>query len=294
MRSQRRAGRWRGICKRAKVCGYLIDESLGLRFPADGVTADLHGRLKATMTDTASAMAPSPESPAAPKWRPLSSVERRIAGVLVEKAKTTPDAYPMTLNALVTGCNQKNNREPQMSLTPEAVESALESLRLAGALTEVQGAGRVPKYRHFLYEWLGVDKYEMAVMAELLLRGEQTIGELRGRAARMEPIAGVEELKPILKSLLAKNLIVALTPEGRGQVVTHNLYKEREIKEIQAHYASGAAQASAAEDGDAPVVPTRQQRTSSRPDEIEELRREIAALREELASVRDDVARLKG
>lgn len=239
------------------------------------------------MTETAAA----PAAPAV-KWRPLSSVERRVAGVLVEKAKTTPDAYPMTLNALVTGCNQKNNREPQMSLAPEAVESALESLRMSGAVAEVQGVGRVPKYRHFLYEWLGVDKYEMAVMAELLLRGEQTVGELRGRAARMEAIPGLEELKPILKSLLAKNLIVSLTAEGRGQVVTHNLYKEREINEIKARFAA-MAHAPAAETGDAPAARSAP-RAAASADAVEELRREIAELRAQLAAVQDDVARLKG
>ncbi len=124
-----------------------------------------------------------------PKWRPLSPRQRRIAGVLVEKAKTTPDAYPMTLNSLRTGCNQKSNRDPQMDLTEGEVEEALEELREMGAVGEVQGSGRALKYRHYLYDWLGVDKVEMAVMVELLLRGEQTVGELRGRAARMEPIA---------------------------------------------------------------------------------------------------------
>ena len=137
-----------------------------------------------------------------PAWRPLNSSQRRVLGVLMEKAKTTPDAYPMTLKAITTGCNQKSNRDPQMDLDVDRVEEALEELREMKAVAEIQGDGRVPKYRHFAYEWFGVDKVEMAIMAELLLRGEQTVGELRGRAARMEPISGVDALMPILKGLI--------------------------------------------------------------------------------------------
>ena len=120
------------------------------------------------------------ESQSERKWRPLTAAQRRVAGVLVEKAKTTPDAYPMTLNALTNGCNQKSNRSPLMDLSPDEVQNALDELREMGAVAEVQAGGRVPKYRHYLYEWLGVEKAAMAVMTELLLRGEQTLGELRG------------------------------------------------------------------------------------------------------------------
>jgi uncharacterized protein YceH (UPF0502 family) len=160
-----------------------------------------------------------------------------VAGVLVEKAKTTPDAYPMTRNSITTGCNQKTNREPITNYSSDDVEQILEEVRALGAVVEVQGSGRVAKYKHLTYEWLGVDKIELAVMAELLLRGEQTVGELRGRAARMESIADLGALKPVLDSLMRKNLVISLTPEGRGQVVSHNLYKERELVELQAHYA---------------------------------------------------------
>src|SRR6478672_8697682 len=149
------------------------------------------------------------------RWQPLSLRQRRVFGVLVEKAKTTPDVYPMTINGLVAGSNQKSNREPQMNLSPEDVEQVLEELRGMGAVTEVQGSGRVAKYRHHAYEWLGVEKTELAVMTELLLRGEQTLGELRGRAARMEPIADLGALKPVVDSLIHKGLMVALTPPGR-------------------------------------------------------------------------------
>ena len=130
----------------------------------------------------------------APQWKPISAIERRILGVLVEKAKTTPDAYPMSLNALTTGCNQKNNRDPQMHLAADDVSDALDRLRGLNAVLEVHGDSRVARYKHRLYEWLGVEKVEMAVMAELLLRGAQTIGELRGRAARMEPITALRSV----------------------------------------------------------------------------------------------------
>jgi uncharacterized protein YceH (UPF0502 family) len=175
-------------------------------------------------------------SHAAPKWRPVAALDRRVAGVLLEKAKTTPDAYPMTLNAIRTGCNQKNNRYPLMEVEPDDVQESLDRLRALGAVGEVHGSSRTAKYRHHLYEWLGVNKVEMAVMAELLLRGTQTEGELRGRAARMEPIADLAALRPVLNSLKSKGLIISLTPEGRGHVVTHALYEPREMEKVRREF----------------------------------------------------------
>lgn len=176
-----------------------------------------------------------------PRWRPLSAIERRVVGVLVEKAKTVPTAYPMTLNAITTACNQKSNRFPTMELEAEQVEEALDSLREYGAVGLVQSSGRVEKYRHYLYDWLGVDKIELAVMAELLLRGAQTEGDLRARAARMEPIRDLGELRPVLASLKAKGLVLSLTPEGRGHVVTHALYLPRELERLRAEYGPPSA-----------------------------------------------------
>ena len=83
----------------------------------------------------------------APAWQPLSAIERRIVGVLIEKAKTTPDSYPLSLNALTTGCNQKSNRSPQMNLDTDDVEESMEDLRTKGAVGVIQGGGRVIKYR---------------------------------------------------------------------------------------------------------------------------------------------------
>lgn len=175
-----------------------------------------------------------------PRWQPLSRTDRRVAGVLVEKAKTTPSAYPMTVNAVTNACNQKSNRFPTMQLTPEEVEDSLERLRHLGAVGQIEGFGRVDKYRHYLYDWLGVDKVELSVMAELLLRGPQTVGELRARAARMDPIADVNALQPILQSLKEKGLVLSLTPEGRGHVVTHALFTPSEMEKIKEEFASGA------------------------------------------------------
>ncbi len=166
-------------------------------------------------------------------WRPVGRILRRVLGVLVEKAKTTPDVYPMTVNAIATAANQKSNRSPKMELSPEDVENALDELRKIGAVVEVQGDGRKFRYKHLLYEWLGVDKLQLAVMAELLLRGEQTLGDLRARAARMERIDGLSDLKPIVDDLTGMNLILPLSPEGRGQIVTHNLYLPEELAKLE-------------------------------------------------------------
>jgi uncharacterized protein len=259
------------------------------------------------MTDSTDSGASSPR-----KWQPLNSRQRRVLGVLVEKAKTTPDVYPMTVNGIVSGCNQKSNREPQMTLSPEDVDQVLEELRGMGAVTEVQGSGRVAKYRHHFYEWLGVDKAESSVMTELLLRGAQTLGDLRSRAARMEPIPDQGALKLIVNSLLQKNLMIELTPPGRGQVVSHNLYKERELAELRAEYAGRTPLATSDEDDEpatprqtpppaatpsvpalGPAPPTSSVATGVTADMLAELSVELAELRAEFARLRDRVETLE-
>ena len=243
-----------------------------------------------------------PSADAEPRWQPLHSRQRRVLGVLMEKAKTTPDAYPLTLNALTNGCNQKSNRSPQMSLTSEDVEQALDELREMGAVAEVQGGSRVAKYRHYAYEWLGVDKQEMAVMAELLLRGEQTVGELRGRAARMEPIADVASLRPILDSLRTKKLVISLTPEGRGQIVTHGLHEPHELSSLsrfapgrQAAETSSTAvpspQASSSSASTAPPPPASPPAVTR--DMFSELQVEVAELQAEVSRLRQQLQQLE-
>jgi uncharacterized protein YceH (UPF0502 family) len=221
-----------------------------------------------------------------PRWQPLEALERRVLGVLIEKAKTTPENYPLSLNSLKGGCNQKNNRAPLMQVEEDQVDAALESLRRVGAVAVIQGSGRVDKFRHLAYEWLGVEKVELAVMAELLLRGAQTVGELRGRAARMESIKDLAELRPVLDSLVAKGLLVFLTPEGRGAVVTHTLYQERELDKVRREAATlGPSDVSQERETSVASVPAPSPRTGADP-ELTRLREEVAALRREFTAVR--------
>lgn len=164
--------------------------------------------------------------------RPLSLIERRVLGVLVEKQKTT-DTYPLSLNALTVGCNQKSNRHPVLDLREDQVEETLEGLRRDGFVTQVIG-GRVDKWKHRLYEAWGVSGVELAILAELLLRGPQTEGELRGHTSRMEPIADLESLRSHLNALAQRGLVVYLTEPGRrGTVVTHGFHDPAELEQIR-------------------------------------------------------------
>ena len=165
---------------------------------------------------------------------PLSAAARRVLGVLVEKAKTTPDNYPLTLSGIVTGSNQKSNRDPKMDLDEDDVLLALDELRQVGAAREVQGSGRAIKYRHAAYDWLDVDGAGSAVMTELLLRGPQTLGELRTRASRMHPFPDLNTMKSVVSGLAEKGLVESLTPPGRGQIFTHSLYPPQERQYLNA------------------------------------------------------------
>jgi uncharacterized protein YceH (UPF0502 family) len=174
-------------------------------------------------------------------WPVLDVQERRVLGVLVEKAKTTPDAYPLSVNALVTGSNQKSNRDPVMDLDEDDVLDALNRCKAKGLVMKVIG-GRVERWRHMLYETWHVDKVELAVLAELLLRGPQTEGELRTRAGRMEPIEDLDVLRSKLRPLVERNLVVYLTPEERrGAVLTHGFHDAAELESLKKHAASAPA-----------------------------------------------------
>ncbi len=237
----------------------------------------------------------------APQWQPLNPIDRRVLGVLVEKAKTTPNAYPMSVSAICTAANQRSNRHPVMQLESDDVEESLERLRTLGAVGMIQGAGRVVKYRHYLYEWMGIDKLEMAVMAELLLRGAQTEGELRGRAARMEPITDLAALRPILNSLKSKTLVIPLSPEGRGHVVSHALYTARELESLKTQFASAGA-AALAPTGEYPshpanadpsyTTPPQPHRAETPPptrESVDPLRRDLDDLRTQVLQLRADL-----
>ena len=250
---------------------------------------------------------PSGDTPAASNWKPLAPNPRRVLGVLIEKAKTTPAAYPMTINAIVAGSNQKNNREPLMTLDDNDVVLALNDLEALGAASEAPIVSRAVKYRHHAYAWLGVDRKEMAVMTELLLRGEQSVGDLRGRAARMEPIADLVELKPIVDGLIERGLMIALTAPGRGQIVSHNLYKEPELAALRARYAGHVASGSGAEASTRGSVLSHTMSpdaaTTSRAlgetlagagngEKLEALSGEVAELKSEVAELREEFMRL--
>jgi uncharacterized protein len=174
--------------------------------------------------------------------RPLDAAERRVLGVLIEKGKTTPDQYPLSLNAVVTGANQKSNRDPVMDLDEEAAARALKSLRESGAVAEVYGSGRLARYRHLAYEWLGVGKEELAIVGELLLRGEQTEGDLRGRASRMDPIPDLTALRTHLDRLADRGLVVWLSPPGRGRLLTHGLLPPEKLEKVRSQLGLSAPQ----------------------------------------------------
>lgn len=177
---------------------------------------------------------------AEPSWVPLAPRERRVLGVLAEKAKTTPEYYPLSVAAIVTGCNQKSNRDPVTNYDQDDVEDTLHSLRKKGAVILVEGGGRVARWKHTLYDWLKVSKVEMAVIAELLLRGPQTEGELRARASRMEPLADLAALQAILEALAPRGLVLYLSPPGqkRGVYVAHGLYPPDELERVRQAFAS--------------------------------------------------------
>jgi uncharacterized protein YceH (UPF0502 family) len=167
-------------------------------------------------------------------WPVLDVLERRVLGVMVEKAKTTPDTYPLSVNALVSGSNQKSNRDPILNLSDFEVEDALTRCKEKGLAVKIIG-GRVIRWRHFLYEAWHVDKHDLAVLAELLLRGPQTEGELRSRAARMEPFDDLDSLRRTLKPLVERTLVVYLTPEDRrGAVLTHGFHSPQELAQLRA------------------------------------------------------------
>jgi uncharacterized protein len=179
--------------------------------------------------------------PQVPPSLPVLPVhERRVLGVLVEKAKTTPDAYPLSLNALTTGCNQKSNRDPLLDLNDLDVEEALAGCQKKQLAFKITGS-RVDRWKHNLYDAWKVNKVELAILGELLLRGAQTEGELRTRASRMEPIADLDALRAALKMLAERGLVVYLTPEGRrGTTLTHGMHSPQELERLRARLPADA------------------------------------------------------
>lgn len=140
----------------------------------------------------------------------LTPIECRILGALAEKELATPEYYPLTLNALTMACNQKSNRYPLMKLEEPEVVRTLDSLRGKHLSLTAADSGRVPRYRHLLYEKLKLEPAEQAVIAELLLRGPQTVGELKGRAERMAAMGDLTAIEALLDELAERGLVVKL------------------------------------------------------------------------------------
>jgi uncharacterized protein len=205
----------------------------------------------------------------------LSDVEVRVLGALIEKDITTPDYYPLSLNALVNACNQKNNRDPVMTLDEDAVRASLESLqrqRLAGPASGADG--RVTKYEHRLQEVFNFDRREIAILCVLLLRGAQTPGELRGRAERMYRFEELEDVNATLDRLSQREPpLVAVLPRQPGTKESRYM-----------HLLSGSA----------PTVESAPARTATRPeaddDRLASLEREVAELKSEVADIRQQLA----
>jgi hypothetical protein len=164
----------------------------------------------------------------------LTADEARVIGVLIEKGQTTPESYPLTLNAIVNGANQKNNRHPVTNLDEGDAMSAVIGLRNKGLVVQQDGPGqRVPKFRHQFKEKMVLSTPEMVILAELFLRGPQTLGELRGRASRMHPLESLEMVRNTIEQLMNKTepLVRRLPPaagsraERYGQLMCPDLHE---------------------------------------------------------------------
>jgi uncharacterized protein len=208
----------------------------------------------------------------------LDAVEARVLGALIEKEITTPDYYPLSLNALVNACNQKNNREPVMSLNEDAVRSSLVSLqekRLAGPASGADS--RVTKYEHRIQEVFNLTRAEIAVMDVLLLRGPQTPGELRGRGERMYRFEELSDVQATLQRLIE-----------RDPPLVKMLARQPGTKESRyAHLLSGDVQGWEAPAGTGALVGDEVAdagRITKLEGEVAELRREVAELKLQVES----------
>lgn len=212
----------------------------------------------------------------------LDALEARVIGCMIEKQVTTPDQYPLSLNALVSACNQKSNRDPVMSLDEPTVQRTLDALSRKHLVLERSGFGsRVPKYQHLFcnteYGSLKFSPQELAIVCELLLRGPQTPGELRSRASRMASFADVSEVEAALQGLLEREppLAARLAREpGRRESRYMQLFGGPPPPQSVAAEATpeeGAAPAAAGE--------TLQSRVARLEEEVRQLRAELADLR---------------
>ena len=216
----------------------------------------------------------------------LNKIEERVMGALIEKGLTTPDYYPLTLNSLTSACNQKSNRNPVLALDETTVARTLDALRERQFVRMVSGAEmRVPKYYHRFQEEGGFSDPEVAVLAELMLRGPQTIGELRGRASRMHELPDLEQVEAVLLGLTNRDdaPVVKKLPRQAG-------HKESRY----AHLLAGEPEAPAAsrEDDEAPAEGARVQIVAEN-ERMDRLEREIGELRSGMEEMRQQFSRFR-
>ena len=215
----------------------------------------------------------------------LNDVETRVLGSLIEKDVTTPDYYPLSLNALVNACNQKNNRDPVMNLDEEVVRQALATLqekRLAGPTSSADS--RVTKYEHRLQEAFNFTRGETALLCVLLLRGPQTQGELRGRTERMHRFEDLTEVQSSLQRLMQRDPpLVRVLPRQPGT-------KESRYKHLLAGDPDeadvGGANAGVARAPSPASVPADTSRIARLENEVADLGREVADLKQQFADFR--------
>lgn len=212
----------------------------------------------------------------------LNEFERRVLGTLIEKWLTTPQAYPLSLNALTNGCNQKSARDPESSYTEQQVEQTCHALKSKSLVMQFFGAGaRVSKWEEALSATMHLGKDEVAVLAELMLRGPQSEGELRSRASRMHDFPTLESLHATLEALRtrAEPLVQRLSEEGRMRGVrwAHTFYPEGET--VPQAVESPTAQAAASGGFNAaPSSPTLEQRLAALEARVAELERRTQGL----------------
>ena len=203
---------------------------------------------------------------------PLSAVQARILGGLIEKQATTPESYPLTANAVQLACNQKNNREPVMQLEAGEVEHALRELEGRGLVRAVHGA-RAQRYEHRFASAYSVTTRQQALLAVLLLRGPQTLAELHARSERLAPPADFDETRQAVERLMQRSpALVVRLGRAAGQ-------REDRYMHLLGGPVSAEDFATAAED----EAPTRRSGLEAR---VEALEAEVAALREELRALR--------
>ena len=225
----------------------------------------------------------------------LTPVEARVIGCLIEKQITTPDQYPLSLNALVNACNQKSNRDPILELEERAVQQTVDDLGRKHFVVEKSGFGsRVPKYQHRFcnteYGTLKLDPQELAIVCELLVRGPQTPGELRTRAARMAPIGDVSEVEAALTRLSEREdgpFVVRLAREpGRRDSRYAHLFSGPVEGDKEERHSGDARVVAHAETHSANTTPETAFPDMRQEERLERLEDEVRALRAELNELR--------